>query len=320
MTVSSQDVGTESFYASLPSQNVAALWTQLDKMVPPHPNPSASIASWKYKEMRPSLLEAGDIIGAEEAERRVLMLVNPSLSAPCTTDSIYAGLQLILPGEVAPAHRHVAFALRFIIEGTNGFTAVEGEKITMERGDVILTPSWHWHDHGNEGTEPMIWLDGLDLPLYQFLHVNFAEPYADKRYPSTPVSASKFKFPWAPVQKALDAVEGDYAIHHYRHTDGSHLSKTLSGQAERISAGTTTPPKQETTSFVYHAFQGDGYSVITLPDGKTQKTVEWTSRDTFTVPAWSSISHTCTQKAGQAYLFAINDRPMVESLGLHRSK
>lgn len=93
-------------------------------------------------------------------------------------------MQLILPGETAPAHRHRAFALRFIIEGSNGFTAVEGQKIYMEEGDVILTPSWHWHDHGHEGDGPMIWMDGLDIPLYQHLPTHFAEPYKEKRYPS----------------------------------------------------------------------------------------------------------------------------------------
>src|SRR5579871_4773193 len=104
--------------------------------------------------------------------------------APHTTDTMYGGLQLILPGEIAPAHRHIAFALRFIIEGEKGFTAVEGQKMTMERGDVILTPSWHWHDHGNEGKNPVIWLDGLDLPLFKYAPVNFAELYKEKRYPS----------------------------------------------------------------------------------------------------------------------------------------
>jgi len=310
------------YYSKLPQQNVAALWTQLDKMVPPHPNPKASTAEWKYDEVKPTLLEAGDIIGAEEAERRVLMLVNPTLEAPYTTDTIYAGLQLILPGEVAPAHRHVAFALRFIIEGSDGFTAVEGEKITMERGDVILTPSWHWHDHGNENQEgkAMIWLDGLDLPLYRYLPVNFAENYAEKRYPSTPVQDSKHKFPWAPVQSELDGQEGDFAVFHYKHADGSHLSKTLSAQAERVKAGTTSPQRRETTSFVYHVYEGEGYTTISLPDGKTEKVVNWKSNDTFSVPAWSGISHRSTQPEGQAYLFAVNDRPMVESLALDRAQ
>jgi len=192
-----------AFMASLPPKHLAPLWTEMSKMVPSRPNPKAVPVLWKYTEMRPSLMEAGEIVDAEEAERRVLMLVNPAMGkytlhsfprirpnclfhkdAPHTTDTIYGGLQLILPGETAPAHRHVAFALRFIIEGDDGFTAVEGQKMKMERGDVILTPSWHWHDHGNDGKAPVIWLDGLDLPLFKHAPVNFAEPYVEKRYPS----------------------------------------------------------------------------------------------------------------------------------------
>lgn len=172
------------YLASLPASNVGALWTVMEAMVPPRPAPKAEVASWKYKELRPLLEEAGRLVNAEEAERRVLMLVNPAMTAPYTTDTLYGGLQLILPGETAIAHRHTAFALRFIIEGERGFTAVGGKKVTMRRGDVITTPSWQWHDHGHEGEGPMIWLDGLDLPLYQAFPTNFAEIYKEPRYPS----------------------------------------------------------------------------------------------------------------------------------------
>ncbi|KIM99131.1 hypothetical protein OIDMADRAFT_56298 [Oidiodendron maius Zn] len=101
-----------------------------------------------------------------EAERRVLMLVNPAMDAPFTIDTLYAGLQLVMPNETASAHQHITFAIRFIIEGQNGFTAVHGKRIEMTRGDLILTPTWNWHDHGNDHTGPMIWLDGLDLHLW----------------------------------------------------------------------------------------------------------------------------------------------------------
>lgn len=262
-------------------------------------------------------MEAGNLVTAEEAERRVLMLVNPTLQAPCTTDSIYAGLQLILPNETAPAHRHVAFALRFIIEGSGGFTAVEGEKMMMERGDVILTPSWTWHDHGNEGAGPVIWLDGLDLPLFKFLPLNFADGYPEKRYPSTLSTNSKCRFPWAPVEKYLKDVQGPYAVYQYATEDGKPLSPTLGGQAERIAAGSTSPTVQETGSFVYHVVEGDGYSTILSPGEKTPRKIQWTGKDTFAVPAWSQISHTSTSNT-DVFLFAINDRPMVTALGLRR--
>lgn len=105
------------------------------------------------------------------------------IEAPHTTDTIYGGLQLVNPGEVAPAHRHTAYAARFIIDG-EGFTAVEGKKMPLIRGDVVVTPTWHWHDHGNESTEPVIWLDVLNLPLFTYARVNFAEMYDKDRYPS----------------------------------------------------------------------------------------------------------------------------------------
>ena len=321
----------DKFYTEMAAQNVSPLWTVLNKMVPPSPNPKALVTSWPYSAIRPLLMQSGTAISAEAAERRVLMLVNasPSLGgAPYTTDTIYAGLQLILPGETAPAHRHVAFALRFIVEGERGFTAVEGQKLMMERGDVILTPSWHWHDHGSEGDGPMIWLDGLDLPVYRFLPVNFAENHAEARYPSVPAdeeSSSTMKFPWKTVAKALNAsVEASYARYDYTLPGGGaapqHLSKTISAQAERIKAGTTSPRLRETVSFVYHVYEGEGYSTVVTPEGKEEK-VEWKTRDTFSVPAWSVVSHTAHTSGGEsAYLFAVNDRPMIESLGLYNKE
>ncbi len=105
------------------------------------------------------------------------------LASPHTTDTIYGGLQLVNPGEIAPAHRHIAYAVRFIIEG-NGFTAVEGKKMPLERGDIVVTPTWHWHDHGNESSLPVIWLDALNLPLFRYARVHFAESYSSSRYPS----------------------------------------------------------------------------------------------------------------------------------------
>ena len=181
--VQSRDIST--LFNQLPDYHVCPLWTTfMEEAVPVAPKPKAIPYLWSYEKLRPALMEAGRLVTAKEAERRVLMFVNPALETPHTTDTLFAGLQLILPNEVAPAHRHLPFALRFIIEGSRGFTAVEGEKMMMERGDVILTPTWTWHDHGHEGDGPMIWLDGLDLPLYQAIPVNYGEPYREGRFPS----------------------------------------------------------------------------------------------------------------------------------------
>lgn len=127
-----------------------------------------------------------------------------------------------MPNETAKAHRHTAFAMRFIIEGQGGFTAVHGKRITMKRGDVILTPRWNWHDHGKDGSGPMIWLDGLDLPNFRHFPVHFVEHYSSPRYPAEDVDSltSPIVFPWEVMQSALDSSKDDYVSLPYLHEDG----------------------------------------------------------------------------------------------------
>ncbi|KAJ9493832.1 hypothetical protein H2202_010687 [Exophiala xenobiotica] len=301
--------GEEELMSKLPGYHVEALWTVMHEMVPKAPQPKAIVAAWKYDELRPILLQAGESVTAEQAERRVLMLKNPAL--------IYAGLQLILPGETAPAHRHQAFALRFIIEGSRAFTAVSGQKVTMEEGDVILTPQWQWHDHGHEGDSPMIWLDGLDLPLYHYFPTHFAQPYHEKRYPSKPIHDSPLRFPWADMQAKLDDNPDDWARSEYETRSGGHISQTLGAHAERVRAGKTGVVPRNTCSHVYHVRSGNGMTVIQPPDGREQK-VQWTSRDTFAVPAWSKITHHAAE-GGDAYLFVLSDRPVLDALNMYVS-
>jgi gentisate 1,2-dioxygenase len=158
-----------AFYDRIGAQNMTPLWEVLHALVPTQPQSHAQAAIWRYSELREQVLEAGRLITAEEAERRVLILENPGLRGQsCITQSLYAGLQLILPGEVAPAHRHTQSALRLVLDGEGAYTAVDGERTTMHRGDFIITPSWTWHDHGNPGNQPVVWLDGLDIPVVRF--------------------------------------------------------------------------------------------------------------------------------------------------------
>ena len=128
-----------------------------------------------------------------------------------------------MPNETAPAHRHTAFAMRFIIEGSGGFTAVHGRRIKMQRGDVILTPTWNWHDHGKDGSGPMIWLDGLDLPNFTHFPVHFVEHYSQPRYPAEDVdtSNSPVVFPWIKMQEQLDEASEDWISKPYLKADGS---------------------------------------------------------------------------------------------------
>lgn len=303
----------DHLFADAQVQSAKPLWTVMDGMVPPLPQPKAVPHRWPYALMRPLLERAGNLVGAAEAERRVLMLVNPALEAPFTTDTLFSGLQLILPGEVARAHRHVAFALRFIVEGDGAFTAVGGEKVAMERGDVILTPQWTWHDHGHEGSGPMVWLDGLDLPIYQRIPANFAEKYATDRYPSEPASApSALKYPWDEMQAALDALPGDFAARPYLHREhGGALSRIIGASAERLRAGAAAPARRETASMVYHVHSGRGATRI----GDTH--VAWQQGDTFCIPAWMPYRHAAD---AQAYLFRFDDRPLLDAIGAYRTE
>src|SRR5215467_12701162 len=164
------------FYERIGALSMAPLWESLHQLVPPQPAPKYVPAAWDYDKVRPFLMESGTLITAKEAVRRVLILENPSMpGSACITPTLYAGLQLILPGEVAPAHRHTQSALRFVVEGQGAYTAVNGERTTMAPGDFIITPSWTWHDHGSEAAGPVVWLDALDIPLVRFLDAGFAE-------------------------------------------------------------------------------------------------------------------------------------------------
>src|SRR2546423_5485692 len=170
----------EQFSGRIAPPTLARWWENLHRMVTPEPAPSCLPAIWHYRDVRPHLMESGGLITAQEATRRVLMLMNPGLDGEASiTGSLFAGLQLIMPGEVAPAHRHTQSALRFIIEGSGAYTAVDGERTTMQPGDFVITPSWTWHDHGNDSAEPMVWLDGLDIQIVKLLNASFAEPGAD---------------------------------------------------------------------------------------------------------------------------------------------
>jgi gentisate 1,2-dioxygenase len=283
----------------------------MERMVPPYPHPRAVPYLWPYEKLRPLLFRAGELVSAAQAERRVFQLINPALEAPFTTDTIYAGLQLIKPGEVARAHRHVAFALRFIIEGEGAFTAVGGDKVAMQRGDLILTPSWTYHDHGHEGTAPMVWLDGLDLPFYHNVPVNFAQPYVSAQYPSVPApGTSPLTYPWAEMQHRLDVQAGAFARADYdERARGGPISRILGAAAERIDAGAAAPQRRETASSVYHVYSGSGRSTV----GDVSFT--WQQGDTFCIPAWAPYEH---RAATRSYLFRMDDKPLLAAVGAYR--
>ncbi len=305
----------EALYADGEQASVHPLWVMMKDVVTPRPKPGAVPHLWSYESVRALLDRAAGLIRAEDAERRVFMLTNPGLQPPCATDTLFAGLQYILPGEIAPAHRHSAFALRFIVEGSGAYSAVGGEKVIMNRGDVVLTPSWMWHDHGNESAEPMIWLDGLPLPILQAIPVNFAQPYAHPTYPSLPAAAdSNLHYPWAEMQARLDAANIPFVqLRYVQRVEGTPISRIIGGSAERLAPKTDAKLTRETASVIYHAVDGSGSTTI------NDETIVWKARDTFAVPAWATVTHHNTSSE-PAYLFRFDDRPLLDALGLYRTE
>ena len=311
MTTTAHDT-LDRLFAEAKVVHAEPLWTVMEAMVSREPAARAVPAIWRWETLRPLLNRAGDLVGTDLAERRVFMLINPALKAPHTTDTIYAGLQLIRPGEVARAHKHTAFALRFIIEGTGAFTAVGGEKVIMERGDLVLTPTWEFHDHGNESSEPMIWLDGLDLPLLHLMPLNFGAQYHAQQYPSTPATGpSRLRYPWPEMQAQLDAAPGPFAEIDYVHREtGGPISATMGASALRIDAGATSGSVRETASGVYHVYQGRGSTQI------GDRAIAWQQGDTFCIPLWTPYEH---RAETAAYLFRYDDRPLLRAMSWYQT-
>jgi len=330
----------ETFYEKISTRNLKPLWEVLDVLVPERPQPRAVPVMWKYAELRPWLLEAGELISAKEATRRVLILENPGyVGESRITNSLYAGVQLLRPGEVAPAHRHTQSALRFILEGRGAFTAVDGERAYMEPGDLILTPSWTWHDHGSEIKEPVMWLDGLDIPIVEMLDAGFQEslpqdqqpvgrPSGDSiaRYganmlpvdykPAT-LTSPVFAYPYSRTREALelmskgspvDPCQG-FKMRYINPATGGHAMPTIATFMQLLPKGFSGAGYRSTDATVYVGVEGTGRTRV------GNQIFEWGPRDIFVVPSWAELQH--ETQAG-AVLFSYSDRVVQEQLGLWR--
>ncbi|MGX7006091.1 gentisate 1,2-dioxygenase [Caballeronia sp. KNU42] len=330
------------YYERIGASNLTPLWEVLHALVPASPQPNIVPAIWKYAALRDTLVESGALISAKEAERRVLILENPGARGQSRiTQSLYAGFQVILPDEIAPAHRHAQSALRLVLEGEGAYTAVDGERTAMHRGDFIITPSMTWHDHGNLGDEPVVWLDGLDIPLVQFLDAGFAEKnqiqsQLEQRaqgdalfryghnmvpldfYQSAYEPTRVFVYPFAQAKLALrglDATPADpYHGHAFRYVNpatGASPIPTIGAFLRRLKAGTETRLYRSTDSTVFTCLEGGGSVDI---DGLK---FEFAESDVFVVPSWCLHQF---RVAADTILFSFSDRPVQQVLGLWREE
>ena len=330
------------FYHRLNQKGIAPLWESLADLVPLQPRPSAVPMHWSYEDIRPLLMEAGSVITAKQAERRVLMLENPGIAGGCLiSDSLYAGLQLVLPGEIARTHRHSASALRFIIEGKGAYTSVEGERAYMRPGDFILTPSWTYHDHGNPSDEPIVWLDGLDVPIVNLLNTSFAEPYGQeihplvrretdslKRYGSNmapleyrceKLAAPLFAYPydrsretleWLSRNDPLDECHG-FKMQYINPATGGYSMPTIAAFLQLLPAGFRGSKYRSTDATIFSVAEGRRCSHI------GNRSFHWKEHDIFVVPSWYPVSH---ESETDSVLFSFSDRPLQKVLGLWREE
>lgn len=334
------EVGYDEFCGALAAHDLQALWSMQRQLMPDVPVPSTRPWLWTWDTLLPLAKRAGELITLDRGgDRRVIALANPGLGGlPYTSTTLWGAIQYLGPHESAPAHRHSPSAIRFVLTGSGVHTTVDGDACEMEAGDLVLTPIWNWHDHNNNGDEPMVWFDGLDLPLVATLEAIFFEnhPELTQRVRGHNLSQDEFlapgladtgahgaenhspllRYPWADADRALAALQRAHdepmvTLEYTNPVSGGPLVSTFACTINRLAPNRRTETTRTTGSTIYVAFRGSGRSVV---DGLL---MEWGPGDIFVVPSWAAVDH----EAGEpADLFAITDRPVLEALRLFRSE
>jgi gentisate 1,2-dioxygenase len=323
----------EEFHAAMARHGVGALW-EAQAAEAAHKRPADRSLHWKWRDLQSLIDMTASVVSTEEAERRVLMLQNPahdhSGRGGTATPNLTANLQILMPGEKARPHRHQIHALRFVMQGSGATTLVDGKKCPMEPGDMILTPAWTWHEHVHEGSERMIWFDGLDAPFRRSMNAAEFEPGPVHDLPETADDAAfgavglvpdgnakprdyspVFRYPWSSAKPALASTPAaDDGLRALRYvnplTGGSAMSVIdcfLYGLAKSPSR-----PRRSTANAVCVVAEGSGRSTI------GDHTFDWEQHDVFTVPHGQWASHHATSK--DATLFVMTDRDLMARLGL----
>lgn len=340
MISSTDQAALDRFYSRLDEEALQPLWTQETDLMPVSPRPAAIPWLWRWETLRPLAEEAGRLITvARGGDRRVLSLSNPGLGGlPFASPTLWAAVQYLNAGESAPAHRHTPSAIRFVMEGSGVWTTVNGDACDMNPGDLVLTPSWTWHDHNSGGDGPMVWFDGLDLPLIKYFDAVFFENFPDEllqpvdgehnhsqrlygtagiRPVDVDASGSTsplLVFRWADTDAALNALQQErdgpiVSIGFVNPVSGAAIFPTLNCEMHRLIPERRTPTTRTTGSRVFVVYEGTGSTVV---EGQR---FDWRSGDMFVVPSWASVDHEAQEPSD---LFSIDDSPPLKALGLYR--
>ncbi|MYZ52289.1 cupin domain-containing protein [Malikia spinosa] len=333
----------QDYRDDLTGQNLVPLWPSLRAVLPPHvPARRTQTTHWPYASLRSLLLKAGELTPIEKAERRVLVLANPGhgLEKMQASAAMYLGMQLLLPGELAPAHRHTPNAIRMVVEGEGAWTLVNGEKCPMSRGDLILTPTGLWHEHGHDGNGPVIWLDVLDLPLVYYTETSYheegpsqsavsgqgAKAYArggvvptsvfgrsDKAYPM-------LRYPWADAKAALLSLAEDQPeleavqVTYVNPETGKDAENILGFYALMLRPGQTLRLPARSPAQVLH--QIDGNVAVSVED----KSFTLVEADTCVVPGYTSATLKNCSATEPAFIFVADESPLHRKLGVYENR
>jgi len=306
----------EDFYSQLAAQHVTPAW--IGGGITVEPESRAVPYLWHWRDLRPQAMRAAELVGTAQAERRVLRLSNPNLSG-IASNTLVANIQIVMPGEIARAHRHSGAALRLIIEGRGGYTVVNGERVPMSPGDLVLTPNWSWHDHANDTDAPMIWLDGLDTPLVRMLEAGFYEEYPQERQElNAPINASEWHYPLSEMREALQRLAAANAgqeiiLEYTNRRTGGPVMPTIACHMQLLRPGEKTPARRRVCCTNYHVVEGAGYSVV------GDRRLDWDDKDVFTVPTWTFYEHV-NEGGRPAFLFSFSDAPVMQALSLYRDQ
>ncbi|MFT7459941.1 MAG: gentisate 1,2-dioxygenase [Planctomycetota bacterium] len=336
----------QDYFDRIADYGLTPLWQQFKSLMSPEPKVKSVPHCWHYAKIRKFLVEASTMITSEDAERRVLLLENPGIPGTNQiTETLLSGVQMILPGEVAPSHRHIPSDARLILEGVDGaFTTVNGERLQMDFGDFIITPNWTWHDHGHHGDKPVVWQDILDTPLANAIGPMFLENYPDTvhprgqpdddtlhRYganmraigitPETNLFSPLLRYTYTSSRAAAEALaltdEPDphfgVKMEYINPTTGGTAMATITVCLQRLPASFETRPYQSTEGFILTCIEGGGQ--VSIGEGEDRLIFKFSERDIIVIPCWYPFS---VKANADTYLFVSSDKIVQTKLGYWR--
>jgi gentisate 1,2-dioxygenase len=344
--VSSTHTAVDELREDMARERLVPLWELEAEIMGLVPKPRTEPWLWRWADLYSIAERAGALVPVERGgDRRAIALSNPGQDGmPYATSTLWAAVQWLNGREVAPAHRHTSQAIRFIIDGAGSYSTVEGDKVFLERGDLVLTPPWLWHDHGSESDERAVWMDALDIPLNNYLDASFFEPYpADSQDVTAQLNESVLKYgvgqlrpaweepstsypplstyKWADTQRALESVAevdadpfDDVAIEFTNPHTGGPVMKSFACWIQLLRPGVHTLAHRHTGSWVYLAFEGHGETIV---DGVR---FAWGPGDMFVVPSWATHEHLNGSAEERAILFSVHDTPVLRALDKYRAE